>query len=129
QLLKSRQEYFFYNLQITEVTRRQIVHYHHNLFGENLYLVTLSPCQFEHIGILLMGHNTGTSCTLVRKFHEANILTTKHTSIKRHLTNGSGNRSQGKSYITFHFATSHLRIYHIIVHRIKTQQTSSHLTV
>ena len=76
-----------------------------------------------------MRHNTGTGSAIIRQFHKTEILTIEHTSIKRKFRNGPGNSGKCKSYITLHLATPHLGVYHIIIQRIKTKQTSRHRTV
>ena len=129
QLPERRQENFFYNLQITKIPRRQIIHYHHNLLRKSLQLVAFCPCQFKDIRVLFMRHYTGAGSTFIRKFYKAKVLATEHTSVKSHFRNCPGNRSQSKSHITFHLTTPHLRIHHIIIHRIKSQQAGGHLTI
>ena len=76
-----------------------------------------------------MRHDTGAGRELIRQFDEAKVLAIEHTSIKRKFRNGPGNSGKCKSYITLHFATPHLGVYHIIIQRIKTKQTSRHRTV
>ena len=82
QFLKSRQENFFYNLQITEIAGRQIIRNHHDLLGKRLQFIAFSTCQFKDIGILLMRHNAGPRGTVIRQFHETKVLAIKHASIK-----------------------------------------------
>ena len=64
-----------------------------------------------------------------RKLYETEVLTTEHTCIKCQFGYSAGNRSQSKSYIAFHFTSSHLCINHIVVHGIETKQTSRHFTI
>ena len=129
QFLESRQEYFLDNLQITEIAAWQVIHDQNYLLRQSLNLVTFCPCQFEYIRILLVWHNAGSCCTVIRQLHETKILGIKETGIKSQFGYRSGNTCQSKGYIAFHLSASHLSIHHIIVHGVKTQQFRRHRTV
>ena len=82
QFVESRQEYFFDNLQVAEITHGQIVHHQRDLLGETLQLVRLRTDELEDIGVLLMRHNAGASGAFLGKFYKTEVLTIEHAGIK-----------------------------------------------
>ncbi|CCZ88684.1 unknown [Phocaeicola plebeius CAG:211] len=116
QFLKGRKEHFLDNLKVTEITGRKVVHNHHNLLRKGLNLVAFGTGQLKHVGILLVRHDAGAGGTFIGQLHKAEVLTTEHAGIERHLRQCSGDGSQRKRYIAFHLATTHLGIHHIVIH-------------
>ena len=54
-----------------------------------------------------------------RQLDEVEVLAVEHTGIKGHLGHRACHRGQGKGHIAFHLATPHLRVDHIVVHRVE----------
>ena len=76
-----------------------------------------------------MRHDAGTSGALLWQLDKREVLGIEHTSINSHLSQGACDGSQCKANIALRLATSHLRIYHVIVHGVKAQQIGRHLTI
>ena len=74
-----------------------------------------------------MRHDTGAGRELIRQFDEAKVLAIEHTCIESQFGKGCRNAGHGKSYGTFHFATSHLGVNDIIIERVEAEQICCHL--
>ena len=94
-----------------------------------LELVALGTYQLEYVWVLLVRHDARTGGTLLRQLDETEVLTVEHAGIESHLCQRSCHGSHGESHIALHLATSHLCIYHVVIHAVETEQLGSHGTV
>ena len=57
QFAEGREENFLDDLQVAEVAAGQVVHDEGHLLGQRLEFVALRTDEFEHVGVLLVGHD------------------------------------------------------------------------
>ena len=57
QFAEGREEDFLDDLQVAEVAAGQVVHDEGHLLGQRLEFVALRTDEFEHVGVLLVGHD------------------------------------------------------------------------
>ena len=129
QLIKGREEDLLDDLQVTKVAAGQVVHDEHHLLGQRLELVGLGTDQLEDIRVLLVGHDARTGGTLLGEFYEGEVLGVEQTGIEGQFCQGAGDGGDGEAHVTLHLAAPHLSIYHIVVHRVETQELGGHRAV
>ena len=129
QFLEGGQEDFLDDLQVAEVTRGQVIGYHHDLLGQRLKLVALGTGQLEDVGVLLVGHDAGAGGALVGQLDEAEVLAIEQAGVKCQLGESAGDGGQGEGYIALHLAAAHLGVDDVVVHRVEAQQAGGHRTV
>ena len=129
QFVERWKEHLLDNLQVAEVTHRQVVHDEHDGLRQRLQFVAFRTCQFKHVRILLVRHDTRTRRTVVGQLHKTKVLTVEHTRIERHLRHRSSYACHRECHIALRLSASHLRIHHVVVHRVEAQQVRSHLAV
>ena len=93
QLVERREERLLDNLQVAEVTARQIVHDEGDGLRQSLYLVALSASELEHVRVLLMRHDARTCGAVVWKLHKSEVLTVEHASVEGEFRYRAGYRS------------------------------------
>ena len=76
-----------------------------------------------------MWHDAAACRTFFRELYEREILRVEETGIECHLGNGACYGSECECNVAFHLASSHLSIYHVIVHAVKSKQVGRHLPV
>ena len=129
QLLEGGQEDLLQNLQVAEIAAGQVVHYQGYLLGQGLQFVALGTCQFEDVGVLLMGHDAGARGALLRQADKAEVLAIEEAGIEGQLRQCAGNTGQCKTDVPLRLSASHLGIHHVVVHRVKAQQVGGHLAI
>ena len=76
---------FFRQLQISMITRRQIIGQQNQFIWQSLNSVASRSHQLKNIWIFLVWHNTASRCKFFRKADEIKILTQIKTNIIRKL--------------------------------------------
>lgn len=108
QFLKCRKEHFLDDLQVAEITGRQVVHNHHDLLRKSLDLVAFGAGQLEYVRVFFMRHDAGAGGTFVREFDKSEVLTAEHAGVESHFGEGACDGSHGKCHVALHFSASHL---------------------
>ena len=129
QLLESGQEDLLDDLQVAEVTARQVVHNERNLLRQSLKLVALGASQLEDIRVLLVRHDAGAGCALLRQLDETEVLAVEEAGIEGKLADGACYARQGEGHVALSLAAPHLGIDHVVVERIEAQQLRRHRAV
>ena len=89
QFLESGQEDLLDDLKVAEIATRQVVHDERNLLRQSLELVAFGASQLEDVGILLVRHDAGTGCALLRQLDETEVLAVEEAGIEGKLADGS----------------------------------------
>ena len=129
QFVEGGQEHFLDDLQVAEIARGQVVHDERHLLGQRLQLVRLGPDELEDVGILLVGHDAAARGALLGQPHETEVLRVEEAGVVGQFGQGARHGGHGEGYVALGLAASHLRIHHIVVHRVEAQQACGHLPV
>ena len=74
EFIEGRQESFLDDLEVAEVSHREVVHDHGDGHRQSLQFVALSSGQFEDIWVLLVRHDAGAGGAVGWEFDEAEVL-------------------------------------------------------
>ena len=129
QLLESGEEDFLDDLQVAEIAARQVVHNERNLLRQSLKLVALGASQLEDIRVLLVRHDAGAGCALLRQLDETEVLAVEEAGIEGELADGSCYSCKSEGDVALSLAAPHLGIDHVVVERIEAQQLRRHRAV